>query len=112
LVRQNNALSRAYYLKEGFQRFREHVYEGCAKRHMKHWLLWASHSRIEPFKDFARLVRDHLGGILAWTKARMSNGALEGMNNKVKLVSHRALGFRNAENYEVAVYHVCGNLPA
>ena len=58
------------------------------------------------------MVREHLDGILAWTKARISNGALEGMNNKVKLVSHRAFGFRNAENYEVGVYHVCGNLPA
>jgi len=112
LVRQNNALSRAYYLKEDFQRFWEYVYEGWAKKQMKHWLWWASHSRLEPFKDFARMVRDHLDGILAWTKARISNGALEGMNNKVKLVSPRAFGFRNAENYKVAIYHVCGNLPA
>lgn len=111
LVRQNNALSRAYYLKEDFQRFWDYVYEGWAKKHMKHWLWWASHSRLEPFKDFARMVRDHLDGILAWTKARVSNGALEGTNNKVKLVSHRAFGFRNAENYKVAIYHVCGNLP-
>ena len=112
LVRQNNALSRAYYLKEDFQRFWDYVYDGWAKKHMKHWLWWASHSRLEPFKDFARMVRDHLDGILAWTKTRISNGALEGMNNKVKLVSHRAFGFRNAENYKVAIYHVCGNLPA
>jgi len=28
------------------------------------------------------------------------------------LVSHKAFGFRSAENYKVAIYHVCWNLPA
>lgn len=111
IVRSNSPLSRAYYLKEDFRRFWDYVYEGWAKKHMKQWLWWASHSRLEPFKEFARMIRDHLQGILAWTKLRVSNGALEGMNNKVKLVSHRAYGFRNVENYKAAIYHVCGNLP-
>src|SRR3989442_15673955 len=40
-------------------------------------------SRLEPMKAFARMVKTHLPGILAWTRLRISNGALEGMNNKV-----------------------------
>jgi transposase len=111
VVRINSPLSRAYYLKEDFQRFWDYRYEGWAKQHMKQWLWWASHSRLEPFKRLARLVRDHLHGILVWTKLRVSNGALEGMNNKVKLVSHRAFGFRNVENFTMAIFHCCGNLP-
>lgn len=39
------------------------------------------------------MLRAHLDGLLAWTRLRVSNGALEGMNNKIKLVSHRSLGF-------------------
>ncbi|MGH9361337.1 MAG: transposase, partial [Thermoanaerobaculia bacterium] len=38
-------------------------------------------------------------------------GALEGMNNKVKAVSHRAYGFRNPDSYIVAIWHCCGGLP-
>ena len=52
-----------------------------------------------------------LDGVLAWTKLRLSNGALEGMNNKIKLVSHRAFGFRSVEYYVAAIYHCCAQLP-
>jgi transposase len=111
LVRGNSPLSRAYYLKEDFQRFWDYLYEGWAEKHLRKWLWWASHSRLEPFREFARMIREHLDGILAWTRLRMSNGALEGMNNKVKLVSHRSYGFRNDDRYIEAIYHNCGALP-
>ncbi len=111
LVRSNHPLSRAWYLKEDFQRFWDYVREGWARRHLDQWLWWASHSRMEPFKDFARMIRKHKAGILSWTRQRISNGALEGMNNKVKLVSHRSYGFRNDERYIEAIYHNCGALP-
>jgi len=110
-VRTNSPLSRAYYLKEDFQRFWDYVSQGWAEKHLQQWLWWARHSRLEPFKEFARMIADHRDGILAWTSLRVTNGALEGMNNKVKLVSHRAFGFRKVDNYKTAIYHVCGNLP-
>jgi transposase len=111
LVRTNGPLSRAWYLKEDFQRFWDYLSEGWAEKHLRKWLWWASHSRLEPFQAFARMVRGHLDGILAWTKLRITNGALEGMNNKVKLVSHRSYGFRNDDRYIEAIYHNCGALP-
>ena len=70
----------------------------------------ARRSRLPSFKAFARLVSEHIDGILARTRLRISNGALEGMNNKVKLVSHRSYGFRNDDRYIEAIYHNCGNL--
>jgi len=111
LVRSNHPLARAWYLKEDFQRFWGYLHETWAWRHLDHWLWWASHSRLEPFKQFARMIRTHKEGILAWTKLRISNGALEGMNNKVKLVSHRSYGFRNDDRYMEAIYHNCAGLP-
>ena len=111
LVRSNNPLTRAYYLKEDFQRFWDYIHDRRAARHLKQWLWWASHSRLDPFKDFARMIRRHLDGILAWTNLRINNGALEGMNNKIKLVSHRSYGFRNDHRYIEAVYHNCAKLP-
>jgi transposase len=110
LVHRNHPLSRAWYLKEDFQRFWDYLHERWAERHLRRWLAWAGRSRLPAFKDFARLVRDHLDGILAWTRLRISNGALEGMNNKVKLVSHRSYGFRNDDRYIEAIYHNCANL--
>lgn len=111
LVHRNHPLSRAWYLKEDFQRFWDYVHEGWAARHLDHWLRWASRSRLEPFKQFAWMIRKHLDGILAWTRLRISNGALEGVNNKVKLVNHRSYGFRNDDRYIEAIYHNCAGLP-
>jgi len=52
-----------------------------------------------------------MDGVLARTKTRISNGAVEGMNNKIKSISHRSLGFRSAENFVAAIYHCCARLP-
>ena len=71
----------------------------------------AMRSRLKPFKKFVRLLRGHLDGILPWTTLRLSNGAVEGMNNKIKSISHRSFGFRSAKNFIAAIYHCCARLP-
>jgi transposase len=111
LCRVNQPIVRGYYLKEAFQRFWDYCHPGWAKPYLQQWLWWASHSRLAPFKRFARMIREHLDGILAWTELRVSNSALEGMNNKVKVVSHRAYGFRKVDTYITAIWHGCGDLP-
>lgn len=111
LVRWNLPIVRAYYLKEAFQMFWDYRQPGRAKAHLRRWIHSAMRSRLAPFKEFVRLLRSHLGGILAWTRLRVSNGAVEGMNNKIKLVSHRSFGFRGVRNYVAAIYHCCAQLP-
>lgn len=111
LLKLNLPIVRAYYLKEEFQRFWDYLQEKRAQTHLKQWLWWATHSRLQPIIEFARLIKDHLLGLLAWTKLRISNGALEGMNNKIKLVSHRSFGFRNPNFFITAIYHCCADLP-
>lgn len=39
------------------------------------------------------MLRSHLDGVLSWTKARVSNGAVEGMSKKIKSIRHRSFGF-------------------
>ena len=68
-------------------------------------------SKLDPFKKFVRMLRSHLEGVLAWTELRLSNGALEGMNNKIKSISHRSFGFRNAATSIASIYHCCARLP-
>jgi transposase len=57
------------------------------------------------------MIRAHLDGVLAWTRIRVTNGALEGMNNKVKGISHRAFGYRTTWAYIANIYHCCAGLP-
>lgn len=111
LVRWNTPLVRAWYLKESFQLFRTYQQPWRAKQHLLKWMNSAMRSKLEPFKKFARMLRSHLEGVLAWTKIRLSNGALEGMNNKIKSISHRSFGFRSADHFVAAIYHCCAKLP-
>lgn len=57
------------------------------------------------------MLRNRLDGTLPWTKLCLSNGAVEGMNSKIKSVGHCSFGFRSAENFIAAIYHCCARLP-
>ena len=111
LVRLNLPIVRAWYLKEAFQLFWDYRQRARARAHLEKWMNSAMRSRLEPLKRFVRMLRSHLAGILAWTNIRLSNGALEGMNNKIKSISHRSFGFRSAKNFIAAIYHCCARLP-
>ena len=111
LLRINSPIVRAYLLKEDLRRFWNYRYTAWAGGHLLTWLWRASHSRLEPFKKLARMLQTHLDGVLVWTKLRVSNGALEGMNNKVKVISHRAYGYRTTWTYMANIYHCCAALP-
>jgi len=111
LVRWNTPLVRAWYLKEAFQLFWAYQQPKRAREHLQKWMNSAMRSKLEPFKKFVRMLRSHLDGILSWTKTRVSNGAVEGMNNKIKSISHRSFGFRKAQTFIAAIYHCCARLP-
>ena len=111
LIRWNSPLVRAWYLKEAFQLFWGYRQPKRAGDYLTKWMNSAMRSRLEPFQKFVRMLRSHLGGVLAWTKTRVSNGAVEGMNNKIKSISHRSFGFRTAKNFIAAIYHCCARLP-
>ncbi|MEJ2033096.1 MAG: transposase [Deltaproteobacteria bacterium] len=41
----------------------------------------------------------------------MHNGTVEGLNNKAKVISHKAYGFRTARTYIRNLYHSMADLP-
>lgn len=73
----------------------------------------APHSRIEPMKTFARTLRKHRRELQNWFKARgaFAAGATEGFNNKARITTRKAYGFRTYEHAEIALYHALGELP-
>lgn len=111
LEKLNLRSHRAYLLKESFREFWNYKTKGWGKRFLKKWFWWATHSRLKPMRDFAWMLRRHEEGILNFLKMRITNGAVEGMNNKAKIVSHRCYGFRTASTYITALYHCLGKLP-
>jgi transposase len=104
---------RAYLLKEQFQHFWRYKSATSAYWFLRDWIRLALRSRIEPFKKFARTLREHQRELLTWFLARgeFAAGATEGFNNKARISTRKAYGFRSYKHAEIALYHALGNLP-
>lgn len=113
LVRYNLRTVRAYLLKESFQHFWDYRSTGWAIAFLDNWCDQTMRSRIEPMKKVAKTLRAHRLLLLNWFKARglIALGTVEGMNNRLKVITRRAFGFRTYRATEIALYHALGKLP-
>ena len=113
VLKYNLRTVRAYLLREEFQRFWEYKSPAWAGKFLDEWTGRVMRSRLEPMKKVARTIRSHRPLILNWFRARgqVSAGAVEGLNNKVKLVTRKSYGFRTAHVAKLALLHNLGNLP-
>jgi transposase len=113
LLKYNLRTVRAYLLREEFQRLWEYKSGWWAGKFLDEWTGRVLRSRLEPMKKIARSIRTHRPLILNWFQARgqVSAGAVEGLNNKVKLVTRKSYGFRTAKVAKLALLHNLGHLP-
>jgi len=113
LLQYNLRSVKAYLMREDFQRFWSYSSATWAGKFLDPWCVRAMRSKIEPMKEMARTLRSHRELLLNWFRARgeVSNGSVEGMNNKAKLAMRKAYGFKSYETIEVALYHQLGKLP-
>ena len=113
LARHNLKAYRAYLLKEQFALFWGYVSPAWAGKFLDKWCKRVMRSRIEPMKKIARSLRGHRELILNWfrAKGRISLGAVEGLNNRLKVTFRKSYGFRTLKVTEIALYHAMGDLP-
>lgn len=109
LAKVNRPLYRAYLLKESLRGIYD-LEPAAAKKQLKAWLAWASRSKLKPFVKFARTVRRYQDGILAAIQYGISNARLEGLNSKVRLLSHRAFGFHSPEALLALIALCCSGI--
>jgi transposase len=104
---------RAYLLKEDFQRFWVYKSSGWAGKFLDDWCTRTMRSRIDPMKKVARMLRSHRELLLNWFKAKglIALGAVEGFNNKAKVTTKKAYGYKSFDVIKIALYHTLGNLP-
>jgi transposase len=105
--------ARAWELKEAFSHFWRYPVRDVGWS-LSRLLTWrAMHSRLEPMKKVARMLRAHEDLLLNRFRAKgeISAGAVEGLNNKIRVITRRSYGFRSYETLETALYHTLGRLP-
>ena len=106
----NRSLYRAFLLKEELRLLYQLEDSRSAPEHLDAWLAWASRSKLEPFVKLARTIRLHRDGILAAIRLKLTNGRLEGLNSRIRLISHRSFGFHSAEPLIALVYLCCSGI--
>jgi transposase len=113
LLRYNLKSVRSYLLKEEFQSFWKYIHPHWAGEFLEKWCKKTMHSRIEPMKKIAKMLRRHRPLLLNWFRAKgqISAGVVEGFNNKAKLTIRKAYGFKSFRATEIALYHTLGALP-
>lgn len=113
LLASKLATARAWELKETFGHFWTYRSVVWAGAFLDYWTWRALRSRLEPMKKVARMLRSHEELLLNWFRAKgeISSGAVEGLNNKIRVVTRRSYGFRTYAAMEVALYHTLGRLP-
>jgi transposase len=107
--RLNRRVYTAYLLKEELRALYR-CGAAAAKRHLRAWLAWASRSRLAPFVKLARTLRKHRDGILAAIELGVSNGRMEGINNKIGIIKHRAYGVHSAAALIAMVFLCCSGI--
>lgn len=110
LSKMNLKTLRAYNIKLNLQEFYEINDEEAALSHLNKWFFWATHSRLEDMKEAAYFIKRHWDGVLQYTKSKITNGVLEGINSIIQAVKRRARGYGTTKHFISMVYLVCSNL--
>lgn len=105
-MKLNHSLATAYYLKEKLRHLWAQGTKAAAEKWLDAWLKQADASGIRLMHTMAKTLREHRSGLLAWYDHPISTGPLEGINNKIKLIQHRAYGYRNAEHFKLRILNL------
>jgi transposase len=103
-------VARAWILKERFRQFWDYTYCGAAQKFFARWFWRATHSRLAPMADVAKLIQRHFPNVLTYLQHGITNAGLEAVNATIQWVKKTARGFRNVEHFKTAIYFQCGGL--
>lgn len=103
-------VARAWALKETARELWRYTHRGWALRGWQRWLGWAARSRLEPMRKAARMLKEHLWGVINAVVQGITNATAESLNAKIQRVKKNACGFRNRERFRTAILFHCGGL--
>ena len=105
LSRENLRTAKVYQMKLTFQDIYATIKDSTnAEIAIKKWLSWAIRSRLEPVKEFARMLKAHLTGVLRHFSSKLTAGTSEGINSRIQQIKARGKGFKNIRNFISMIY--------
>jgi len=93
----NENISTAYYLKEQFREIHTYRYSAWAMKALTQWCDLADESGLAAFERLSKSFRKQAKQIISYCKHRVTSGRIEGFNNLVSRVVHKACGITNLD---------------
>lgn len=103
-LRHNEPLSLGYLLKEALGLLWEQPSRAQMQRFLQEWCQWAQDSGVRQMQSVAKTLQLHARGILAWWDHRISNGRMEGINNKIRTLLRQTYGLRDERYFQLRLY--------
>jgi transposase len=105
-------LHRAYLLKEALRLVFQLPYDEAVEA-LDAWISWARRCRIEVFVRLQRTIVEQRHAILAAIEHGLSNGRIESVNTKIRLITRMAFGFASPDALiALAMLNLGGHRPA
>lgn len=110
LRKGNRRIHRAWVLKDEFEHFWEYDAPWAAERFLKRWTTTALKSRLEPIRDFVRMLRKQIHRIITFVESKLTNAKAEGLNRIIRIVKNRASGFRSLLAFTDMIFLTVGDI--
>jgi transposase len=103
-LKTNEPLNLGYVLKEALGLLWEQRSFEAMAEFLKEWCQWAADSGVRQMQQLAKTLSLHARGILNWWEHRISNGRMEGINNKIKTMLRQTYGLRDERYFMLKLY--------
>jgi transposase len=100
----NEPLMKAHYLKEDLREIWNQRSKEDGEKVLNLWIGQARDTKLRPLMVMANTLSAFGTAILAWYDCPISNGPIEGTNNKIKVLKRQAYGFRDDEFFTLKLY--------
>jgi len=106
LLTANQPLFSMHAMKEQFRLFWSQGTAVQAKSFLLNWAFDALTSGIKQLNAVGSTMLTSMQGLLGYYPHKITNGPLEGLNNKIKTMKRQAYGFRDMEYFKLRLYNL------
>ena len=102
--------ARAWLYKEQLREILQRKQANVVRSMLVQWSNNVMRSKVEPMKQVAKMVRNHLDGIVSWVHTRQTNGFLEAINGLFQAAKRKARGYSNLATIRTVIFLLAGKL--
>ena len=107
LLAVNENLAKVYILKDDLKVIWKYDERELMAQALTDWCTRAIEAELPSLNRFVRLIERHWEGILNHACHPISNGRLEGTNNKIKVIKRESYGFHDLEYFQLKIKQRC-----